>query len=333
MPLEDTMPAHRAALVSRCALLGSVLVVQGRAVLNCKGIQDWTRQLPDSDRGSAGKRTVPVHAAFAVAEDGAPLGVLWLRPWNLGGRPGDSSAGSPRGVVPWVEGYRSAVEFGKEAKGARVVYVGDPQGDFAKLFQSRQGSRNAAGIVLRPARAGQRPVVARSGSVPLRKHLSGLRPVSTGYSISTRGRSERNALVEIRADMVQFKQTGGRGKLIRAQAVLVTEPAPPSKKRPLEWLLVASEGKATAGPVLRTVRRYDHCRVIKEYFTMLKSGRKSLNDMMSYGSSRDESFDLAAVHTWTVFRMSRILASSEGTPSPGPLGSDSSRLSAMLREF
>ncbi len=325
------MPAHHAALVSRCALSRSVLVVQGKAVLNFKGIPDWTQQLPDLEERSAGKRTVPVHAALAVVDDGASAGVLWLRPWNLGGHSGGSSAGSPRCVATWVEGYRSALELGKEARGARVADVGDPQGNFAKLFLSRPGTRNAAEIVVRPARARQHRVVARSGPVQLGTHLSGLRPVARGHSISTPGKRSRNARVEVRADMVTLRQTGSRGKAVRAQAVLVSEPAPPSNKRALARLLLASESKATVGAALRTVRRYDRCQVISEYFSVLKSGLRSIGDLLPSGASRDESFDLAAVNTWNVFRMSCIAASSRGTASFGPRGLNLSGMSARLR--
>ena len=57
-------------------------------------------------------------------------------------------------------------------------------------------------------------------------------------------------------------------------AVQVRETGPPRGQKPLEWLLVSSDGEPTKRDALRIVQRYGSRWGIEEYFRVLKSGMR-----------------------------------------------------------
>ena len=54
-------------------------------------------------------------------------------------------------------------------------------------------------------------------------------------------------------------------------AVLVSEPCPPRDCQALDWLLLSSDGEATAEDALRTVARYERRWWIEEFFKVLNA--------------------------------------------------------------
>ena len=65
----------------------------------------------------------------------------------------------------------------------------------------------------------------------------------------------------------------------------MSEPAPPTGKGPLDWLLLSSDGQATAQDALRTLARYERRWLIEEYCKVLKCGTKLLDRRLREAAS------------------------------------------------
>ena len=86
----------------------------------------------------------------------------------------------------------------------------------------------------------------------------------------------------------------------------VSEPGPPPGGEALDWLLVSSEGAATAAAALRTVRQCELRWGVEEYFRLMKTGARmedrSLGDVASL--ARCLAFD--AIECWRIFDLQRL---------------------------
>ena len=81
-------------------------------------------------------------------------------------------------------------------------------------------------------------------------------------------RKKRAARIELR--IARVGAPGGSGETLEATAVSATEPSPPENGQALSWMLLCSEGEATAENALRAwyERRWG------EFFRVLKTGTR-----------------------------------------------------------
>ena len=86
----------------------------------------------------------------------------------------------------------------------------------------------------------------------------------------------------------------------------MSEPAPPPQRRPLDWLLLSSDGEATAQDALRTVARYERRRLVEEYFKVLKRGTKLLDRRLREAASIENCLVFEAINAWKVFDITRL---------------------------
>ena len=89
-------------------------------------------------------------------------------------------------------------------------------------------------------------------------------------------------------------------------AVLITEPDPPRKSRqPLRWLLLSSEGDATAEWAVRICGWYETRRSIEEYFHALKTGTCIENRRLDDADGLRKSLAFDAITAWRMFELAR----------------------------
>ena len=234
--MDDILQPRREAVAERCAWETTVLLVQDTTTLNDSGLKNSTVGLGSLGGKSQGKDGLLVHAGLA-------LGVFWLRPWARLEELKDLAGGQKAESERWLEGFEQAVELVRACPRTRVITVCDRAGDIFSLFQRQAAEPGAAGLLVRANRARQRQVLLAKGRA----------------AGSTRGRSARRArrCASIKSSL---RAPDRRGAPVTVQAVLVSEPAPPAGRKPLDWLLLSSDGQATAEDVLRTVARYERRR-------------------------------------------------------------------------
>ena len=312
--MDDILQPHREAVAERCALEATVLLVQDTTTLNYKGLRQCTQGL-----GSVGGKAGPadgffVHAGLVLAEGGRALGVYWLRPWaRLEALKAVPKRIRGKESKRWMEGLEQAVELGRACSRTRVIAVCDREGDIFPLLRRQAAQPQAAGLLVRASGGRQRDVLLRGrGRQPLRQYMAGLEPLVSDrpVRIVARGakhpRQKRTALTEVRAARVQLRAPRGRGVAVQVLAVLVSEPSPSSDFQALHWLLLSSDGEATAEDALRTVARYERRWWIEEFFKVLKRSTKLLDRRLRDAASLESCLVFEAVQAWKVFDLTRL---------------------------
>ena len=286
---RDILQPHREALLERVQVESTVLLVQDTTTLNYTHLKGCTRGLgPLQDRASS-SRGLFVHVAVGFTEGGRPLGVSglerWARPEQDPGRDTEREKESRR----WFRGFEQGQELGRCSPQTRVVVVGDREGDIFALFERQAERAEEAGLLVRVHLGRQRKV--RAWDAALRSEM--IRPIEaqpdfeealvTGRKVEIdsqggqRAREKRTAVTEIRIGRVELLPPKGRAGEVAplpVWLVRVLEPDPSAGEEGLEWLLLSSEGGATAPWAERIVSWYGRRWGIEEYFRLLKTGTR-----------------------------------------------------------
>ena len=153
----------------------------------------------------------------------------------------------------------------------------DREGDMWEMFQ-KQSERQSTGLLVRVNRARHRKVVLHDGSEEdLQRYMEQL-PVTDQCKVELAARGGRHAhstrkvKLQVRVVAVQLLAPGSSGVSLPMIAVLAQESATPSNGSPLRWLLLCTEGEATADNALRILHWYRRRWVVEEFFRVLKSG-------------------------------------------------------------
>ena len=89
-------------------------------------------------------------------------------------------------------------------------------------------------------------------------------------------------------------------------AVLAQESSAPSNGSPLRWLLLCTEGEATAENALRIVHWYRRRCVIEEFFRVLKSGTRIEERRFDEVEDLLKCLAFDAITAWRVFDLQRM---------------------------
>ena len=119
-------------------------------------------------------------------------------------------------------------------------------------------------------------------------------------------RTKRKARTEVRVARAELRAPWGRAAPVAVQAVLVSQPAPPAGRKPLDWLLLSSDGEASRENAPRTVARYERRWLIEEFFKVLKCGTKLLDRRLSEAASLENRVVFDAVNAWKGFDITRL---------------------------
>ncbi len=150
---EDILQPHREALVERCRLASTVLLVQDTTTLNYTGLRESTAGLGPLRERTGSARGLFVHAAVVFTEGGRPVGVSGLETWA---RPEvEPAAELEKESRRWFRGFDQGRALGRASPGTRVVVVGDRESDIYELLKWQAAHADEAGLVVR-ANAGRR---------------------------------------------------------------------------------------------------------------------------------------------------------------------------------
>ena len=308
--MEDVLESHRQATAGRAAMESVVLTVQDTTMLNYSSLRDVTDGLVSIGGPGKGGVGVVAHASLVVNEAGRPLGVLDL---DCGFRKGehenldDDSKESER----WLRGLQRSAQLGEVCPKTRVVNVCDREGDIWEMFE-RQSEHKSTGLLVRANRGRQRKVMHPDGNEEnLLQHMEKL-PVTTKCNIEVAARggsqacSERKVKLQVRVAQVRLLAPGSSGASLPMVAVLAQESAASSKGSPLRWLLLCTEGEASADNALRILHWYRRRWVVEEFFRILKSGTRIESRQFDEADDLLKCLAFDSITAWRVFDLQRM---------------------------
>ena len=318
--MDDILESHRETSAERCKAVGVALLIQDTTMLTYNTRRFSTGGL--ASIGGEGRMGIPVHATLAVSDGGRPLGVLDLegnfRPAQTTKAsrkrqrdPSAQAAGATRSPeaaaekesIRWLRSFERACELGRACGGTRVISLLDREGDIRGLFAAQAAAPEAAGLLVRACRSKQRRVLVNGKGVDLFAHMDRVEPCARRTLEST----ARTATLEFRIARVDLMAAAGKQPgTLPLTAVLITEPDPPRKSRqPLRWLLLSSEGDATAEWAVRICGWYETRRSIEEYFHVLKTGTCIENRRLDDADGLRKSLAFDAITAWRMFELAR----------------------------
>ena len=323
----DILQPHQEALLERVRQESTVLLVQDTTTLNHTGLKDSTEGLGPLQKRSDTARGLFVHAALAFTEGRRPLGVSGLESWARAEQA--PSAEKERESQRWLRGFEQGRELGRRSPSMRVIVVGDRESDIHELLASQHRHRTEAGLVVRVHAGRQRKVQVQDPTSQativrkLREQPDFERPVLTGRKVfidsqgGKRARAARTAETELRIAQVDLQPPKSRPQdgPVPVWVVQVREPQPPPGEEPLEWLLVSSEGAATAESAERIVRWYEARWSIEEFFRLLKSGTRIEDRRLQTAAALEKCLAFDAITAWRVFSLDRYARDRPDTPA------------------
>lgn len=307
--MDDILESHRQATVGRGAQHRVVLAVQDTTTVNYDTMKHTTEGLT-SIGGTA--KGLCVHAQVAFAPNGRVLGVLDIDgEFRTRCKAGEAELTES---ARWVEGLATAAQYGAACGDTtRVVSVGDREADVWALLARQQALGEQVGCLLRVNAARQRQVVTADGQVvALRRYVESQpavahRAVRIEAQGGQRRRDARTAMVTLRIARVQLKAPGKRTETLSLLAVSAIEEQPPAPgQAPLNWLLLCSEGEASAANAVRICQWYEARWGIEEYFRVLKTGARLQQRQFDQADDLLKCMAFDAITAWRVFDLQRM---------------------------
>ena len=325
----DILQPHREALVERSRLHSTLLLVQGTTSLKFAGMRRHANGLGPLGERSNASGGLRVHAQLTFTEGGRPLGVNGLESWA---RPGTKVAHAQEiETVRWLRGLEEGVRLGRACPGARVIVVGDRQSEMWSLFEEQARHHEHAGLLVRVNRVRQRRVHDRQeGFLRLLFDQMDFLPTlveGRKLEIDSRGgkhaRARRTAVTDIQAGWVELPPPHDRpdGRPLRVLAVRAQERDWLEREWPLEWVLLSSEGQATAQWAERIVGWYEGRWGIEEWFRVLKSGMRVEDHKLCTAESLQCCLAFDAINAWRVFELQLYAREAPATPATVALSS------------
>jgi len=324
---------HRDATIQRIREQPLVLIAQDTTELDLtrpREVMTGTGPLNESSRVGFHD-----HASLAMTPERLGLGVVNAKVWARDPVEFEKDAEQKRAErraksiedkesVRWLEGYFAACQVAQEAPETHIVSLADSEGDIYEcILEGRpvEGVRKASFII----RACQNRALARDDDTSpeshnlLREQVAST-PVLAQRDIEIRGRDPkskedrrrqqardpRTANVEIRAARVKLRgpsRPGGKLEDVEVNAVLITEPNPPSGAEPIEWLLLTSLPIDTVAEVLVVIDYYTCRWQIEIYFRILKSGCKVEESQLEHASRFEPYLALNMIVAWRIMHV------------------------------
>lgn len=232
-----------------------------------------------------------IHPLLAVTPERLPLGVADYYTWL---RTDISRTAQERKHDPletketycWMLGYRNTCDLAKKAPSTTGVYVADRGADIFEIYHEAHLRRHTAPahFLIRAAYHDRRVDPAGgddSATDPPARHLkeqiAQRAPLATvQFTLqATASHAKRPITQEVRAGQIQLKVPHKQDKTIAdapVNAVLLTEPHPPTGQEPLVWLFLTSLPVETPEQCEAIIQYYLARWEIECFFKVLKSG-------------------------------------------------------------
>lgn len=281
---EEVLGAHIRQTIKRCSSEPLTLVVHDTTefVLDGEAIAEQIGRIRRTQRGFF------AHYSFAQAESGKPLGVLALTAWKRPDkrkskrRSGRVQDNPERESLRWSQG---CMEVYERLAGSEILHIMDREGDgyetFCELLEAEQR------FVIRSYRDRKLSDTSHKlheelSAAPLfleREVPLSKRDASLAFKTKSKvypARYARLANIEVRAQAMTFRRSGGQPVHLPAQTTLnfieVKEPNPPAGQPAVHWRLATTEPIDTAEQIERIVDIYRRRWLVEEYFKAIKTG-------------------------------------------------------------
>ena len=315
--MEHILESHFEQTVERCRAERLVLAVQDTTTLNYDGLSA-TEGLDGLGGGGKGTSGVLAHFGVAVNAAGRPLGMFAA---DAGFRRAEA-----KDSVRWLDGLERARQLRRACPGTRVVTVCDREGDFWKLL-ARAGETGEA-LLVRASRSAQRRVRAGGGGAEdLRDHVLATAPVggrrievpACGGPNRRKGRIARLTLRCAPVELLPPKDRAG-GPPVRMIAVSAREETPPPgakrrKGKPLDWLLLTTEGRADLDTACEVLRWYELRWRIERFFHALKQGTRIEDRRLDEADDLRKCLAFDAITAFRVWDLSLLARERPGDPA------------------
>ena len=345
MDIAGILEPHRKAMVERCRLRSTVLLVQDTTALNYSIVRGVTHWLGPGKERSHAARGLWVHAKVAFTAGRHPLGISGLETWARSEvQPADEPDKESR---LWLRGFEQARELGRACPGTRVIVVGDRESHIYERLELQAAHSGQAGLVVRVTAGQQRPMRLASGPPGPRKLralpslMRDLDAVRVGYPVhigswgGPKPRAKRVAATDLRMARVEVQPPMERAgsRPLEAWAVQVLEPNPPTGSEALHWLLLSSDGEPTAAAAEQVVRWYEARRGIEDLFWVLKTGIRIEDRQLQSADSIAQYLPLDALAAWQVLALYRSARDTPDLPAAEVFTADEIRCIWLLNEL
>ena len=341
----DILQPHREAMVERCRLHSTVLLVQDTTSLNYTSMRAMRRGLGPLKQRSNAARGLWVHAKVAFTAGRRPLGLSSLETWA--NTEVKSAVEAETESRHWLQGFEQGRELGRACPGTRVIVVGDRESDIHESLELQTAHAGQAGLLVRvqanhPPRArllGGPPGTRQVRALPtLMRDLAAVRvghPVRIGSRGRPKAHARRVAETELRVARVEIQPPKERpgSRPLEAWAVQVLEPSPPAGSEALDWLLLSSDGVPTAAAAERVVRWYEVRLGIEELFRVLRSGMRIEDRHLQSADSIANCLALDMVSAWRVFALGRYARVEPELPAEQVFTADEIRCIWLFNEL
>jgi hypothetical protein len=290
---EKVLSPHWARTKARIAQQRVVLLVQDTTEVDLTSRAHGIRGVGELDGARQGFLLHDMHA-FTV--DGIPLGTVWADVLNrVEGVSHEPTAEKQRKrkqaciedkeSMRWLTGLRQARQVAQEFPTVQCICVADSESDIYEVFAEPRGERPVHWLIRacqdRALEGGESQllrdqVLATPKLYEVELLIRGRQAKTTAEGRARRQpRESRHALVEVRATSATLRppyRPDRKLPPVKVNVVVVSEPAPPPREAPVEWILVTTLPIDTPEQV-RTVVEYYFVRwTIELLFRTLKSG-------------------------------------------------------------
>ena len=324
--MQDILDPHQEAMVLRCSSQPVVLAIQDTTMLNYSGLEA-TSGLVDIGGGGCGSDGIAAHAGVAFSEGGCALGVFSL---DADFRAVDKEAAiAGEESRRWTEAFAKSNELAAVCPRSHVVNLCDREGDMWALLAAGCSSASAtggAGLLVRASRSSRRRVITSDGTLSDlftwtetldRVTEKSIDIVACGGPRKRQGR--KNVKLELRSGFVDLVPPTDLSKdtaPLRMLAVRVREIKPPKDKKPLDWLLLTTEGEPTEKNALRIVSWYEKRWLIEEWFAALKVGTRIKDRRLNAADDLRCCLAFDAITACTVMSVERLARSAPDRGCP-----------------
>jgi hypothetical protein len=288
--MAHILEPHRKRTIQRMKAQRTVLCIQDGSDLDytslaeCEGLG-----VIGTNQTGARSRGLHLHATFAVAPNGLPLGVLraqCVAPQLKSPDDKRLSYNIPieeKETFCWIEGLRDTVEVAAQMPQTRLINVCDREGDFFELFDEQRRNRSVDLLV----RANHNRVVtdepfklfdavrqaALHTKVQVHVPRQSARPKLSKKKARPK-RPSRDAELEVRYHRIQLcpaKYHSDKDP-IDIWVIHAVESAPPEGTEAVEWFLLTTIDMTSAEDAVRCLRWYCLRWRIEDWHRVLKTG-------------------------------------------------------------
>jgi hypothetical protein len=322
---EAMLSTHRERTIERMMGHERVLVVQDTTDLNFSSrLHTEGLGLIGTNQTGAKSLGLKLHTAFALSEEGLPLGVLRAVAYapEEKAAEGKVSIGRPiedKKSFRWLEGYRDCVAIAKQLPDTRILAVMDREADLFELFEEAAPTRHRVGLLVR-ARHNRRLEASE------RKLFEELRASESAAQIQVaiprqrwkeakRGQPKREGWPARQATLtLTFREVSIRSTRsdLRASepvtlwAIYAREQAPPPGAAPIEWMLLTTEEVKTVDQAARMLDLYTRRWRIEEWHRVLKSGCKVQEHQHETAERLERAIAIDVVLAWRIQLMTLL---------------------------